>query len=162
MQKKRSIKTIFIIKRQLKILKRNTVIAGETPCTQLTKTTGSNTWAAETLCTRSVLHTPTNTSTAAESYCKRKTARCGRGSRKFRSLQLRLLSSFWFKYCVLIFSILMLILLHYFEYSSTIFIYFACFLNSQDIFKAQRLSQHSGIVPWQKVASLPACPGETP
>ena len=60
-KKRQSIKTIFIIKRQQKVLKRSTVIAGEIPCTQLRKMTGSNTWAAETGCTRSVPYTQTNT-----------------------------------------------------------------------------------------------------
>ena len=38
------------------------------------------------------------------------------------------------------FPILMLILLYYFEQISTIFIYLACFLNSQDISKERHLS----------------------
>ena len=66
----------------------------------------SKVWAAETGCTRSGLHTKTNAPTAVESYCERKTARCKRGSRKFRSLQLRFMSSFgsnifyfWYIFC---------------------------------------------------------------
>jgi hypothetical protein len=61
----------------------------------------------------SVLHTNTKVSTAGESYCERKTAKFGRGpfiathNFEFRGL----------KYCVfmILFSIVMLILLHYFE-----------------------------------------------
>jgi len=35
-------------------------------------------------------------------------------------------------------------------------------LNSQDIFKARCLSLRRGIYPWQKAASLLACPWGTP
>jgi hypothetical protein len=56
--------------------------------------TGTDEWAAEIGCTGSVLHTKKNESTVVESYCERKTARRTGGSKKFRSLQIRLFSSF--------------------------------------------------------------------
>jgi len=41
-----------------------------------------------------------------------------------------------------------------------VFIYFACSLKSQHIFKKQHLSLHSSTYPWQKVVSLLSCPGK--
>jgi hypothetical protein len=76
MQKRNSLKKIFIIEGNLKILARNAMRAGKTTYRQLRKMTGSNLWVAET-----VLHTETNALTAVESYCQRKTARCGTGCR---------------------------------------------------------------------------------
>jgi len=40
-----------------------------------------------------------------------------------------------------------MLLFHYFEKSSTVFTYLACFLNSQDIFKERYVSQRSDIHP---------------
>ena len=94
MQRNKSIKQIFIVERQLKFLKRNVVSVGKTTCKKLKKMIWSNEWAAGTGCTRPVLHTKTNASTAVGSYCERKTVICKRRARKFRSMQLRLLSSF--------------------------------------------------------------------
>ena len=60
------------MQRQLKFLKGSAVSAGKTTCKLLRKMTGSNTWAAETGCTSSFLHTKTNTSTTVESHCDKK------------------------------------------------------------------------------------------
>jgi hypothetical protein len=65
----------------------------KTTCKHLRKMTGSNVWVAAIGCTSSIPHTKTNASTAVESYCDRKPARCRRGCRIFCLLQLRLLSS---------------------------------------------------------------------
>jgi len=53
----------------VKNVKRNALSAVKTTC-KLRKMTGSNVWAAEIGCTRSVLRTTTNASTAVGSYCK--------------------------------------------------------------------------------------------
>ena len=84
----------LIINTRLKILKGNGVSAWKITCRQLRKIAGSNERAAETGCRGSVLHAKTNESTVVESYRERKTTRPTRWSRKFRSLRLRLLSSF--------------------------------------------------------------------
>jgi hypothetical protein len=56
-------------------------------------------------------------------------------------LQLKLLSSFGSNILFFyVFSLLMLILLHYCKYISTVLIYLACFLNSQVILKKWHLS----------------------
>jgi len=83
-RKIRSIKQTFIIKKHLKILKWSSLNAGNNTCEQQRKMTGSTSY---------VLHKKTNVTTAVESYCERKTVNCRRASGKFRSLQLRLLSS---------------------------------------------------------------------
>jgi hypothetical protein len=119
--------------------------------------------SCRTDCTSSVLRTKTNASTAVENHCRRKT-RCRRESRIFSSLQLKILCSFGSNivYLWYIFFILMLTLLHYFEWGSTVFIYLACFLNSCNIFKERRPSLHSGVCYWERSALLPTCLGETP
>jgi hypothetical protein len=84
----------------------------------------SNVWVAETACTGSVFHTKTNASTVVQSYCERKTAVCRRRCRLFLSLKFKILTSSNEILCTRdIFSILVLLFLLYFEYSSTLLIY---------------------------------------
>jgi len=71
-----------------------------------------------------------------------KNSRGKRVCKKFRSLDFIVLSLFVTNilYLCYIFSFLMFILRHCLEYSSTVFVYLAFFLNAQGIFKERHLS----------------------